>query len=527
MATTNNEVIRSWANTVIQNGTPGHMWGGSVQALKDGVLRYQRFGGPRSRSWGPVDLARWLPKTRTILLNGDGFTDEFATSWQTRTRNRIHQLHWRNRDKSRVKHIVVIPYQALIAAGIEFDSIRPIDVVSDETIQIWHRVNYDGNYVSRAVANTSGDRRTFEFSVDGNVFRVTESRKFGYTSTATNEWFENMYDARGATGSSSGITHGYEQGTWNHVSVSTLIRVQRDPNTTEVGATNSQWAQLDHLHGEVRRRVASQFTQQQEWAAGQGSRMLLGEPPTEDGWYWTDTIHHLGSTLFSAVDASGRRHKFVSAFDVDEPNRMYFLAQLPDGSGATTYEQALLALAPPIVHKARLEKRSVLRQGDVFAIETNLTTEEVYAKAKTRVRRDVVLYSMNPSRMLRVMQGTEHEPAWQPGEVTEKVPCICGCGHKRTIPYGEKARRALVIYGTGHTADEVVTTAKGVTFIRGALHHDPGILEPGRRPEHQDVILSGEFGGRWFIAVRNTVPRRKAVRRIAEQNIEEEVTAGA
>lgn len=69
----------------------------------------------------------------------------------------------------------------------------------------------------------------------------------------------------------------------------------------------------------------------------------------------------------------------------------------------------------------------------------------------------------------------------------------------------ERARRAVSIYGTAHSATEVARV-NGSVYVRGVVRHVPE-LEPGRneRPDHRPVTLTP---GRWYLAVRNTVPRQ-------------------
>lgn len=73
-------------------------------------------------------------------------------------------------------------------------------------------------------------------------------------------------------------------------------------------------------------------------------------------------------------------------------------------------------------------------------------------------------------------------------------------------------RRAVSIYGTAHTATEAVTLRNGATYARGIARHVPG-LEVGRfgRPDHSPVKLGD--GTRWYLAIRNTVPRQASQRR--------------
>jgi hypothetical protein len=208
---------------------------------------------------------------------------------------------------------------------------------------------------------------------------------------------------------------------------------------------------------------------------------------------------------------------------------MYFLAQLPDKAKVETVEAGIESLAPPIIHEARKQGRRVYRQGDVFAVESNLTDEQVYEGAVTRVRRDVVLAARVGTLWTREVQAAIQEgrkivwPEPAEGEVREAHLCPC-CGETTmTDGSGAAARAALSIYRTGHTATEVVVGKKGVTYIRGTMHHDPGIETPGRHREHIDVTLgdpNDPEDAKWYVAVRNTVPRRR--RRRTEESTNQE-----
>lgn len=152
---------------------------------------------------------------------------------------------------------------------------------------------------------------------------------------------------------------------------------------------------------------------------------------------------------------------------------MYFLAQLPDEGECTNYVQALGLLAPPIVHQARAEGRRVHRQGDIFAIETDLTND--YFKDAKIARREQVFSTTGPA-----------------GDKDLKV-------QRRS-----KRCKTLMIYGTGHTSNVVAVKPNGSTFIRGFLFHDPVLERKGRAREHQNVDL---VTNKWHLCVRNSVPR--------------------
>lgn len=106
---------------------------------------------------------------------------------------------------------------------------------------------------------------------------------------------------------------------------------------------------------------------------------------------FTERVHNLGSSVFSAIGPDGERHRYISAFDTQESTPMYFLAQLPDQGECANYGDAINLLAPPIVHQARKEGKRVYRQGDIFAIETNLTVADLREQKAEILQRSLVL----------------------------------------------------------------------------------------------------------------------------------------
>jgi len=162
----------------------------------------------------------------------------------------------------------------------------------------------------------------------------------------------------------------------------------------------------------------------------------------------TRTIHRLGDSVFSAcLRDESKRRKFISSFDYQERWPLYFLAELPAKSRVKTVEDAILALAPPIVHAAIAQQRDVKRQGDMFAIPTELTTTEV------------------------------------------------------KLLTGGTIRRMRGIFGTDHIVTESYVGRNRVTYGRGVIHHRPA----GRQPDHRSVRLDKV----WHLMVPNTVPRRR------------------
>ncbi len=75
-----------------------------------------------------------------------------------------------------------------------------------------------------------------------------------------------------------------------------------------------------------------------------------------------------------------------------------------------------------------------------------------------------------------------------------------------------RVREVLSIYGTAHTAREVVRVKGGAVYVRGRVSHRPE-LDSGRpnrwdtAPEHAPLELAPD---RWFLAIRNRVPRARS-----------------
>lgn len=195
----------------------------------------------------------------------------------------------------------------------------------------------------------------------------------------------------------------------------------------------------------------------------------------ENLWYYEESVHHLGESLFTAhyeawmlrepshFDFQVHRHVgavrehvsesayFLSAFDTQEGFGLYFLCQLPPMVFPFTVDEAREALKPSAVTdyegRAESSRGPVLRQGDVFAIPyPNLAAG-------------------------------------------------------RDLP-GPSARSAYVL-GTNHQATEVRMLG-GYTYARGFLRHKPA----GRGPDHHAVKLGD--GKAWYALVKNTVPDGRA-----------------
>ena len=482
--------IRDVANggLTFRGGRPYGYRSSALYATSQGRLSYWRREGYRRRAWGPVDIAAWAPEGRVFVLNGDGFTDQHATRWQTNTRNWVLTTLGHPIDRTgnvragwgvpgmlyaeRCSY-AIIPFMALNAAGIIAESVRTIHVENDRWETVRHHVPAPpprSKFAAEPNFDDRGGRITRR-----PLFATHQGRRYQTFDTLRHVWYHRTTGQR-----STNHPPWRENDNWR---------------------TEREWVPLDQYNVDM--------------AGVRQPGGFKGLDVRNGRWGWTEEIHHLGAAVFSSIDASGRRRRFLSAFDEDEPNPMYFLAQLPNRGRIETYEQAVHALAPPIVHQAREKGIPVYRQGDVFAIETDRTDEWIYANARTRVRREVATYDPGASTVRRL----DEVPQMDERDFTEKAPCQC-CGHTARIGWGPRCRRALMIYGTAHTATEVAVVAGGAVYIRGTMFHDPHLEEPGRRPEHVTINLGEE--NRWHLAVRNTVPRRRS--QTTDSNQPQEVT---
>jgi len=74
----------------------------------------------------------------------------------------------------------------------------------------------------------------------------------------------------------------------------------------------------------------------------------------------------------------------------------------------------------------------------------------------------------------------------------------------------ERVRRALAVYGTAHSASEVARV-NGAVYVRGIVRHVPELIgETFRDADHAPLTLCED---RWYLAVRNAVPRQSRPRR--------------
>lgn len=196
----------------------------------------------------------------------------------------------------------------------------------------------------------------------------------------------------------------------------------------------------------------------------QNSRTIARFSDSDGLWHWTTHRHWLGDSLFSAkVHGRRERVRFLSSFDYQEARALYFLCELPRTPVVETVEQAFEALKPPSVKDAEAAGLNVSRQGDMFAIPTELTTKEA----------------------------------------------------KKLTPYGKGRivkRPPGGLLETNHSASEVIFATEGRVYARGLLYHEPDGL---REPDHARRKMGD--GQTWHLLVRNMVPRQRTDDRSAQR----------
>jgi hypothetical protein len=180
-------------------------------------------------------------------------------------------------------------------------------------------------------------------------------------------------------------------------------------------------------------------------------------------------IHREGLECVFTLDFEGELRYYLSAYDDQEDPPLYFLCRLP--SPVETVSDARDALMPMSVKVALSEGKAVRRQGDLFAIKSAVTDEDIFAAGG----RITDLPDIGPTTLRDRIMGMEN-----------------------LIPN----REDLSLYGTAHTATRIAELPNGMMLASGSLMHVPAILGEGRRADHRPMKLDD---GWWFVT-KNTVP---------------------
>lgn len=150
-------------------------------------------------------------------------------------------------------------------------------------------------------------------------------------------------------------------------------------------------------------------------------------------------------------------HWYLSAYDAQETPPLYFLTELPKAAG--TVAGAREILKPPSVVAAEAEGLKVIRQGDMFAIPTQMKRDDILKLGAI------------------IKDWDEKEPNYR--------------------------HRGRPLYGTAHTATRVATLPDGTHLAKGQLLHRPSVIGETRAADHQDRDLPGRL---WYVVTKNTTP---------------------
>lgn len=252
-----------------------------------------------------------------------------------------------------------------------------------------------------------------------------------------------------------------------------------------------------------------------------------------DGHYvWHTVRHWLGDSVFSAtVDSwrngySGPRDTFfISSFDRQERgNGLYFLSELP--REPRDFDDAIESLKPEAVVTAESMGREVTRQGDMFAIPTEITTNQLKAMGAAFTKRTGAvsewIENEDGSKNWRDLDFEEgHQVLDFTGDWDNRRSYVRHNWDVYRAPltfHGGKLHRHRVvvskpeghlIYGTAHTATEVAVLPDGTTLARGSMYHHPWQLVLWREADHARRKMGD--GKAWHVIARNTVPTAESV----------------
>lgn len=312
-----------------------------------------------------------------FIVNGDLWRGGFSATHrhQDAVRREIAEAI---KDSPRRIESILIPFSALDGAGIDFDSIRPINIRPDRSEKFDNTAilpaSINRPLVSRAAMLEKGSNaarneysaiRESETLYRGIVNIRTVSRDSG-TATASTRRIE-------ITRATCYRGYDHSPGVSGFVDYDPpLVSLYVDgmpANVSEDGLTltfetSRHWLGDSLFTADVVRTVTRR----------------CADHVNPDGGQWCIHCGHALSDSGTYRDTIRKRYRFVSSFDYNEPAPLYFLAALPSSSRAKTVTDAIADLAPASVHAAMSAGLDVKRQGDIFFIPTTATDATLAAR---------------------------------------------------------------------------------------------------------------------------------------------------
>lgn len=466
MANSNASIIDRWVEQVGRD-EPRFLSDNGTRIAQDSKTIYS-YGShfPMARLIG--DRA-----TGYFLVNGDNYS---VTTSQ-------HQSHTRWAIKRSGIPFMVVPFSALHAASIDLDTIIPVDITKDRTERI--EETWDSwDKLPRWLKWRTETRTSTEYRVEPCKQGPRGSLElYSWTGSklVENHIHENDYPG---TDHFTPYTH-YEyvkvptepgeDGLWHHTRSrhflgESVFRAKYQSGTTPV----RHWRMVvdyDATYAKVR-------AEGKDWNDADWKPVKKRHYWTENRPVWTEAY-------------------FLSGYDTQERGRygegLYFLAQLPEGWEPVTVAQAFEALKPAEVLSAEAAGIPVVRQGDVYAIESRLRPATLKAMGAERpeISEDEVR-AINATNVRR--QREDPEP-----ELITRAP---GMG-----------RTERFVLGLNHTGTDVLVSPAGTTWARGMLRHKrlaytwQGVMV-APTGEHKQVKLGD--GKTWYRLVKNTVPEGRS-----------------
>jgi hypothetical protein len=363
---------------------------GDIRTYANGCVPY-RLDAREVYSYGThFPLFRYVPRRRRVNSDVDGWRTVDSRrpalfvingdSWTgPRSRTPDHQTAARAAIARTGIESIVIPFSALDGAGIDIDSVRPLHVRADENwtetvarrtlaeLPVWRRTYADA--VPRESATLDGmprDRQSqWRKLTDAEIAARADAVSYGASDYGR---APTLPDADGV----------YR---WD----ATVTR-QTQPDADGI----YRWDERRHRLGDALFTATRAETSTAPALPFQCERETARETVTlmdADGRRYctgadTTGVHVAGpgaaciycGGALRAQTIYRRRARYLSSFDTNEPAPLYFLCEV-SRNGAPTVDGALDSLAPRAVHAAILAGVEVRRQGDIFLIDTALTTE--------------------------------------------------------------------------------------------------------------------------------------------------------